>query len=220
MEVLGTGSTEKNLGKHAQKYCAHCQQEQAFDLHLQYRYAHLWHLIKWVKHSEYRSSCEVCQQGTQLDNQLAQAALGKHPIDFVTRYGIGILFGLLAGASLLWLVTLKISSSNALARDRGYIAAPLPNDVYAADLGKIMNTPATSSDAEYKYGMLKLQSVSADKMHFFISNQSYNRLNGVTQDLSSGKYKENFYFSNFVLSIPKAEILMLRESGSISSIVR
>lgn len=220
MEVLGAGSATKNLGQHTQKYCAHCQQEHPFNLHLQYRYAHLWHVVKWVKQTEYQSLCTVCQQGNAIDQPAAQAALGKHPLPFVTRYGIGLLFGFFASASLLWLGVEQVGNSRALARDLAYIAAPLPNDVYAADLAKIMNTPASSSDAEYKYGMLKLQSASADKMHFFISNQSFNRMNGVKQDLSSGKYKENFYFSNVVLTISKAEILMLRETGSISSIVR
>lgn len=220
MEVLGSASATKNLGKHQLSHCAHCQQERQFNLHLQYHYAHLWHAIKWVKRAEYQSLCEVCQLGAPIEQQIAQTTLGKHPIPFVTRYGIGVLFGLLASSSLLWLTVEKVSSNNALVRDRAYIATPLPNDVYAVDLAKIMNTPASSTDAEYKYGMLKLQSASADKMHFFISNQSFNRMNGVKQDLSSGKYKENFYFSNVVLTISKAEILMLRETGSINSIVR
>jgi len=113
----------------------------------------------------------------------------------------------------LWVENYSVEQ-NAL--DITYIQSPIVNDKYLVDYTKIFD----GADEKYKYGVMKISSISTETVEFLISEMSYDGKSGPRKDIRDGKTSESNYFVQEPATFTKTELLNLKNSDAIDSIVR
>ncbi len=103
------------------------------------------------------------------------------------------------------------------ARDMAYIESPAINDKYLVDLTKVFD--GTSS--EYKYGVMKVSSLSSDGVVVMLSELAYDKKKGTRKDVSEGKANaDSYYIADKLVPFTKAELIELKNSDALFSVVR
>lgn len=96
MIIWGSRGESIDLGQVELRECKTCEKVRPFKLYLQYRYAHLYYIFKWVTKKKYMIACDVCNHGWELKTKEIEATFDKHPIPFMTRFGWTFLVGFFA----------------------------------------------------------------------------------------------------------------------------
>src|SRR5215467_13164356 len=87
MIIWGSGGDIKDLGVTEPRTCSTCDKERPFKLLLQYKYAHLYWLFRWITEKNYLLACDVCRRGWKLNTADVESKLAENPIPFMTRCG-------------------------------------------------------------------------------------------------------------------------------------
>jgi len=104
MIIWGSRGRTLKLGSAGSESCSTCEQSRNFNLYLDYRYGHLYWIIRVVTQRQYYRMCEICRHGSMLDRKEVEARLGTDPIPAFDRYGLavaGAVFALMFGLVLL-----------------------------------------------------------------------------------------------------------------------
>jgi len=102
------------------------------------------------------------------------------------------------------------------AKYRAYLETPAVGDLYSVDYTKIFE----GADDEFKYGVAKVTSLTADTVDVILADVSYNKKSGVRKDISKEKPSKDGYFSNETAVFTRVELSDYLESGAIYSISR
>lgn len=102
------------------------------------------------------------------------------------------------------------------ALDITYIQSPIVNDKYLVDYTKIFD----GADEEYKYGVMKISSVSAETVELLISEMSYDGKSGPKKDIREAKTSDRSYFVQEPAIFTRTELLNLKNIDAIDSVVR
>jgi hypothetical protein len=94
MIIWGSRSKTLKLGSAGFEQCATCGQTRQFNYYLDYRYGHLYYIIRAVTQQQYYKLCEICRHGSTLDKKQMELQLGKNPISPFDRYGFAVLIGM------------------------------------------------------------------------------------------------------------------------------
>lgn len=97
-----------------------------------------------------------------------------------------------------------------------YLAQPAVHDVYLVDFSKIFN----GIDTKYKYGAMRVLSVSGDTIEVQVSKMGYKRTKGVRSDIRWGKTDKASYYDTKTEHFSLDELKKLKENGAIYSIER
>lgn len=89
-------------------------------------------------------------------------------------------------------------------------------DVYLTDFSKVFSSVETS----YKYGLLKVEKVNAEKVSLLASKSVYNIKKGPKDDVVNGKDKVADYFEDKSIGFTDEELRTLFYSGAIYKVIR
>lgn len=87
MFIFGTKNEVKDLGNESVMPCPVCEKDRPFRLVLTYKLSHIYYIFGSVSHKAYHQLCTICSRGETLDTKKTEAALPRHPIPFMQRYG-------------------------------------------------------------------------------------------------------------------------------------
>ncbi len=211
MIVWGSKGEVSVLEAHEHKHCPVCEKERTFLVQLHYKVHHIWYLFKWVTSKQYVKVCEVCQRGEKLATKAVEETLGKPAIPFMSRWSWAFLVAVIVGIGVFG----SIADSNRSTQVQTLVATPMKNDIYIANVASLLKSPESSS----MYGVLRVRNVDGDKIEFDAPRVTYNKLKGVTKDMSSGKASASDYFEGTIV-FTKDEIAGLQKAGNIHSIER
>lgn len=103
------------------------------------------------------------------------------------------------------------------AQDMAYIESPAVNDKYLVDFTKIFD----GTDSTYKFGVMKVSSLSSDGVMVMLSKLAYDKKKGTRKDVSEGKADaDSYYLADKPVPFTKAELIELKESDALFSVVR
>ena len=97
MIAWGWSGQRLDLGVAEERDCATCGKRQPFRVLLVYRCFYLYWIFKRVTEKHYWLSCEVCENGWELESQPVERSLDKSPIPVWDRYGLAA-FGVVVTA--------------------------------------------------------------------------------------------------------------------------
>jgi hypothetical protein len=101
-------------------------------------------------------------------------------------------------------------------QDQQKLAAPMPGDIYVVKMAQF--APDYQQTA-YPYGILKINSIDSDNVHFVIATNTYGNMKSARKSLSADGQKGDFYSSEQL----QADITTLKtryELGAIKEINR
>lgn len=101
-------------------------------------------------------------------------------------------------------------------QEMAYIESAMINDKYVVDFTKIFE----GIEGKYKYGVMKVLSVTSDEIRVTVSKIAYNKPSGPVKDIREGKANEASYYSSDSSVFTKSELLDFKKSGVIYSVVR
>ena len=84
------------------------------------------------------------------------------------------------------------------------------------NLEDILNT----IEDEYKFGLMRIHSISDDTIEFQVSSTVYNQSSGPGKDIRNNKALSDEYYLDKTIRMTKLQIKSLKESGTIRSIKR
>ena len=97
MILWGSNGRLLNLGRLDERECSNCGRVQPFQLSLSYKFFYLYWIFRLVTKKQYSLSCVVCEHGWELESGKVESAMGKPPIPFWDKYGLGVFGVLVAG---------------------------------------------------------------------------------------------------------------------------
>jgi hypothetical protein len=207
----GTKSVEAvaDFGVHK---CPICKDSQPFKVTLNYGYAHLWYLFRWVTSRKYFAICKRCGNGHAIEPRQITGKAAGNPISFMDRRGWLVGLALIAG--LIGLAAFAIQESDK--KLAALSASPRAGDIYMADLSKI----AKAFQDHPSYGLMRLTGVAGDDLTFQIAQSAYNKSKGARHDLTDKVYAKPGYFSNETTVLKLGDLKQLVERKVIESINR
>jgi len=116
----------------------------------------------------------------------------------------------------LFFILLNNYTAERNALEMTYIQSPIANDKYLVDYTKVLD----SSDNKFKYGVMKIYSVTSEAVEFLISEIAYDGKSGPRKDIRDGKTSESTYFDHETVVLTKKKLLNLKNSQAIYSVVR
>jgi hypothetical protein len=212
MIIWGSGVETKDFGVVETKYCNTCEKDRPFKIFVQYKYSHFYYVFSWISGKKYFFLCNVCRRGVQLDSKKVESKLQKSPIPFYRRYGWTFLVGIIALAVTWGIYTSQIEARS----DYSYIHSPRANDLYVADLSKLINNLGNSP----MYAVMRIKAVNGDRVEFFVAKVGYPKTSGPGKDISSGKAWSNEYYYPEPMVLRVSELKDLRDNNVIKSIRR
>jgi hypothetical protein len=105
--IWGWRSKILALGPAGTLACGPCERPRPFQLVLQYRYFHLYWLLRAVTKRHYLQLCTICSRGPEMDRMQIETRLGGDPVPALDRYGLyaGLaVVGLIISAAALGLI--------------------------------------------------------------------------------------------------------------------
>ena len=101
-------------------------------------------------------------------------------------------------------------------RERVYLQKPHNGDIYITDFSKIF----PSIDNNYKYGVMKVQSMTSNEAKLLISNVTYKLSYTPQEDFRKNKTNDRKYFQEEMIILGFDEIQDYYNSGAIKNIMR
>lgn len=214
MLIWGSGSDTVAAGSAGTRLCPICGSAQPFELHVNYRYFHVWHLVSWVTRRGYSANCTRCGNGTEVPTVEARRQIDKDPVPFLRRRGwlipvAAMAVALPAGAYFDQQHQQEVTA---------LVAAPIPGDLYTVDLSRIEDSGFQRSPS---WGVLKLVGRENGIGIFVTSNYAYDRKSDLRRDLRKGKFKDASNLdSDDELEIDLKELGALRDAGTLVDVTR
>lgn len=213
--VWGSGGGRAELGDTATQKCDVCENTAPFKAVVDYRYGHLWYLFSFLTSREYAKVCSHCGNGYVVNKSEMKAEFPKENIPFIRKWGWAVVVLLIA---LVFAWGSTVSATNSANRE-SYIAQPMVNDLYRADLSKI----ADSGFENHKkaYGAIKLVAIDDNgNLSFATSRDAYSEKKGINDRLREAGYMQvGFDLDDLVVLTPQ-EVKALEAKGIIYSIER
>lgn len=212
--IWGSGSDTAKAGSAGTRLCSICGSVQPFDLLVNYRYFHFWHLISWVTKRSYSATCTRCGNGAEVPAIEAKQQIGKDPIPFLRRKG-----WLIPIVALAILLPLGAYSSQQHQQEiAAFLDAPVAGDLYSVDLAQVEDSGFERSPS---WGVLKLVAVDNGVGVFVTSKYAYDRKSDLKRDLRKGKFKDVANLdSDDEIEIPLKQLSTLREAGTLVDVTR
>ena len=101
MIFFGWGKKNVSLGEIPESNCARCGGFRRFRAVLNYSYFRLYFIFGVVTTRKYVAACSACGQGFLLDKDKTSQLVGKDPIPFMDRWGLGLLVASVTALALL-----------------------------------------------------------------------------------------------------------------------
>ena len=101
-------------------------------------------------------------------------------------------------------------------REQSYLAAPHAHDYYLVDFTKIF----TRSDPEFRYGVMRIKSVSGEQVEMQVSNYAYSNRSGPRKAIRRQQASHSDYYVEQAVYFDLSEIQQLKASGAIYSVER
>lgn len=99
-----------------------------------------------------------------------------------------------------------------------YLASPMINDIYIADLAEIKNSGYMNE--KHAYGAIKLiHIIDSNSYYFAISEEAYNMKKGINKALDNNLIKYDLSDGEELL-LTKEQILKLKKTGTIYNVIR
>lgn len=111
---------------------------------------------------------------------------------------------------------MEIQDAKQDAQDLTYIASPTVNDMYLVDYTKIFD----GADNTYKYGIMKVSAVTTENVEVLVSELAYDLETGPRKDIRDNKLNDTSYFSEDSAVFTKDELVNLKNSNAIYSVLR
>ena len=208
----GSKTISRYLGAAEPRYCEVCEKERNFRTVLTYRRHHVLWLCRWVTGKTYASACEICGRGQTLPTREFEAKLAKPAVPLIDRFGWAFFLGLIALLS----VAVMITDKQTQAQELGLLQHPQINDIYEVDAARMEKNP----EAPVMYSTLRVRVVTPEFVGVQFSKRYFNRLSGVTRDVSSGATKADDYYADVDIKLPRATLAKMRTDGWIVGVVR
>jgi hypothetical protein len=104
MIIFGSGQKVRDLGRAGYGRCSRCASDQELHYMVEYRYLHLYWILRCVTGRNYSLACPACRYGRTIEREACPPALEGDPIPRWERWGLlaaaGALMALAAVASL------------------------------------------------------------------------------------------------------------------------
>jgi len=177
-------------------------------------YFHIYWIPTFLKSKQAGMECLHCKQ-TLIDDEVPSHLVGQIKSGVFT---LGRTLPMFSGLIIIGLLGMAgvYFDQQSQAREATYLAAPAVNDYYVVDFTKIFE----DTDADYKYGLMRISNVTATDIEMRISAIAYDRASGARKDISDGKAAADDYYSNETVYFAHSELLELKEIGAIQSIKR
>lgn len=193
--------------------CPSCQNTQ-FITFGALRYFHLYWIPTFLTSKTVGIECTHCKK-TLLDKEVPSHLANQIKANvFTTRHTLPMFSGLFIIAFLGLFGVFAVQQDNI--KEAAFIEQPAINDLYIVNFTKIFN----ESDSKFKYGVLRVKSLSSDQAELQVSKIAYNKTSGVRKDIREKKTFSDSYYDNKPLYIEIGKLKEMKESGAIYSIER
>jgi len=214
MLVWGSGSGYAPIGAAGAGHCANCNAVRAFNYGVNYRYAHVWYVFKWITRRAYVRLCSICDKGTDVTKAEALAGGQLPKLPGLPRWAWGIVAALIAGVA--------ITAYLGIAQDKQQIAEavahPKAGDVFLLDLSEV----SSDYSGHHDYGLMKVVAVAADgAVSVLTANDAFGRLADARKELRRSDYATATRFDDDdPIALSAARLAELRDSGAIDAVRR
>ena len=216
MIIWGSGGGQETLGDLGEHECGACEKKSGFTAILNYTYRHIWYLLSFVSKREYYAVCDNCNNAVPIDKAEAKKMFPKDQIPFIRKNG----WVLGAVALAVFLVVMVIGSNAKNKKNEEYLASPMVNDLYLADLAKVPNSGYDErDDVKNAYGIMKLIKVTDEGVDFVASTKANDKKSGLRKALRSSKETIKYDMSD-VLQFSREDIRALYDKSVIYEIRR
>ncbi len=178
------------------------------------RYFHLYWIPTFITSKKVGVECVHCKKtmlGKEIPLDLAKQI--KSSV-FTKGQSLPLFTGLFIIAVLGILLAKSVHQNNL--NEAEYIQYPANNDIYIVDFKKLF----PNSDADYKYGLLKIKSIVSGEIEFQVGNMVYNKRSGLTKDISSNKTSRDSYYDDEPYYVDVDKLKKMKGLGIIDSIKR
>jgi hypothetical protein len=178
------------------------------------RYFHIFWIPTFITSRKVGIECTHCKRtliGEEISNKSSKQIKA---IVFNKQNTIPLFSGLII-ITFLFLLTMYEGNKKSV-REYTYIEQPAINDIYTVNFNKLYS----DTESEYKYGLMKISSISLEKIKFKVSKKAYNKVSGVRKDIREIKTLSRSYYDKDFLYISISELKKLKDSGAIYSIDR
>ena len=211
MFIWGSGGGHAVIGDAGAAQCSNCNSVRAFKYGVNYRYAHIWYLFKWITKRTYVRLCSVCDRGADVPKAEALAGGRKDAIPLSYRFGGYLLLAAIA----VGIVAGVLGYSQARARVEAHVAHPEVGDVFLLDLAKVTD----AFEDRHAYGLMKVVAVTPQGVTVITGDASYDRMKGARKDFRNRDYDQPSYFDEEErIDLPTAKLSAL--SASIDDVAR
>lgn len=152
----------------------------------------------------YRKRTVVIDEGTSVKTKSASHTLFFIPIEF---------WAVIVPVLFFWAQSVSEEREE---KHLSYIESPAVNDLYSVDYTKIYE----ESDKEFKFGVMKVTSISPVGVEVLLSEIVYDKKSGVRKDIRKKATNKADYFSKDPANFTKDELLSLLNSDAIFTISR
>lgn len=123
------------------------------------------------------------------------------------------IWALLVPLCVAWMEYGDIKSDK---QDLVYLEQPAVNDLYLSDYSKMFDW----DDKEYRYGILKVKSVSDENVQILVGNMAYKLRASAKEDVLKNKVFKKDYFRDDMFSISREHLANLKNEKAIRSVIR
>jgi len=193
--------------------CPSCKNQQFISFGI-VRYFHIFWIPTFITSRKVGIECTHCKRtliGEEISNKSSKQIKA---IVFNKKNTIPLFSGVII-ITFLFLLAMYEGNKTSI-REYTYIEQPAINDIYTVNFNKLF----TDTETKYKYGLMKISSMSLEKIKFKVSKKAYNKVSGVWKDIREIKTLPRSYYDKDFLYISINELKKLKDSGAIYSIDR
>lgn len=214
MLVWGSGGGHAQIAEAGTGLCANCNAVRPFSFGVNYRYAHIWYIFKWITSRSYVRLCSVCEKGSKVTKAEALAGGVEPKLPGLPRWVWVAIAALIIGLVILGFQ----SAEETKRRVADMVAHPKTGDVYLLDLA---NVSSSYSDG-HAYGLMKVTTVAKDGgLTVVTANEASDRLSGARKDLRKSDYAADANFdADDPIELSAARVAQLRDAGTFEDIRR
>lgn len=177
------------------------------------RYFHIFWIPVLVVSRKAGLECQNCKHtllGKQLDTQLGQQI--KRTV-FSMKNTLPMFSGLILLVALF--VGGYYSAEQTHKQELVFLSQPRIADYYLVNFNKLFK-----EDSKYKYGVMRVKSVSDDRVELQLSNIGYNKTSGPRSDVRKLEATKDSYYANETVFVSISKLAGLRESRAIYAVLR
>ncbi len=214
MLVWGSGGGYAPIGAAGTGQCANCNAVRAFHYGINYRYAHIWYVLKWVTSRTYVRLCSVCDKGTDVPKAEALAGGVKPRLPGLPRWAWGVVAALI--------VVIAVAGYQGFEETRQHVAQavaqPKVGDVFLLDLSEV----SSDYSGRHSYGLMKVTAVAADRSVTVVTaNDAYSRIGDARRGLRGSSYADAANFdADGPIELSASRLAALRDAGTLEDVRR